>query len=501
MAHKSEPIERPPIVVVMGHVDHGKSTLLDFLRKANTVDKEAGGITQHVAAYEVEKEKGGEKKRITFIDTPGHAAFSAIRARGANVADIAILVVAADEGVKAQTEEALASIKNAGIPFVVAFNKIDKPGASVERAQASLMEKGVYLEKLGGDVPWTAISAKTGQGVEELLDLILIVAELHEYKADKSALAEGFVIEANRDQKRGLAATLIIKSGTLRIGMAVLAGSALAPVRILETTAGASIREATFSTPVRLTGFDELPSVGVSWRAYKKKRDAEATRPAVSATYSANVTQEKTDEETSHFAMPVIVRADTAGSLEAIAHELVKLTDERSSMRIVQSGIGSISETDVKAALAGTHKAVVIGFNVGVDAIAEEYARQHGVEIEIFTIIYKLTERIHELLHAARPKREVEDVVGRAKVQRQFSSRKDMRVIGGSVSDGYLARGSTVRVLRRKAIVGTGKIRNLQANKSDVDRVLAGSEFGAQVESNFEMTQGDVLECITVEMQ
>src|SRR3990167_2702354 len=260
MANKPEQLaERPPVVVVMGHVDHGKSTLLDFIRHTNIVASEHGGITQHVAAYEV-VHKG---KHITFIDTPGHAAFSAIRARGANVADIAILVVAADEGVKAQTEEALASIKNAGIPFVVAFNKIDKPGASVERAQASLMEKGVYLEKLGGDVPWTAISAKTGQGVEELLDLILIVAELHEYKADKSALAEGFVIEANRDQKRGLAATLIIKSGTLRIGMAVLAGSALAPVRILETTAGASIREATFSTPVRLTGFDELPSVGV----------------------------------------------------------------------------------------------------------------------------------------------------------------------------------------------------------------------------------------------
>ena len=222
MTKPSTHTERPPIVVVMGHVDHGKSTLLDFIRKSNTVEKEAGGITQHVAAYEVEREKDGGKKRITFIDTPGHAAFQAIRARGANVADIAILVVAADDGVKPQTLEALASIKGADIPYVVAINKIDKPNSSVERTQASLMQEGVYLEKLGGDVPWAAISAKTGQGVEELLDLVLLVAEMHEMKGDPAAPAEGYVIEAHRDPKRGLAATLIVTNGTLKSGMALL---------------------------------------------------------------------------------------------------------------------------------------------------------------------------------------------------------------------------------------------------------------------------------------
>src|SRR4051812_48208268 len=255
---ETQSMERPPIVVIMGHVDHGKSTLLDFIRKSNIVAGEAGGITQHVAAYEVEREKAGQMKRITFIDTPGHAAFGAIRARGANVADIAVLVVAADDGVKAQTLEALQQIRDAKIPFIVAINKIDKPNASVERTQASLMEKEVYLEKLGGDVPWAAISAKSGAGVDELLDLILIVSEFADYKADPAAPATGYVIEAHRDQKRGIAATLIITSGTLKMGMAVLAGHAVSPVRIMENHIGQALKTATFSTPVQLVGFDQM---------------------------------------------------------------------------------------------------------------------------------------------------------------------------------------------------------------------------------------------------
>ncbi|MBI2030769.1 GTP-binding protein, partial [Candidatus Kaiserbacteria bacterium] len=250
----SKSTERPPIVVVMGHVDHGKSTLLDFIRKSNIVAGEAGGITQHVAAYEVVHEHEGAKKRITFIDTPGHAAFQSIRARGANVADIAILVVAADDGVKAQTLEALASIREAKIPFIVTINKIDKPNADISRTQASLLEKEVYLEKLGGDVPWVAISAKAGTGVDELLDLILVVAELQEFKGDASVPAEGYVIEAHRDAKRGIAATLIITNGILKSGSSILAGHAIAPVRIMEDHTGKAIREATFSTPITLRG-------------------------------------------------------------------------------------------------------------------------------------------------------------------------------------------------------------------------------------------------------
>ena len=503
MTKPSTHTERPPIVVVMGHVDHGKSTLLDFIRKSNTVEKEAGGITQHVAAYEVEREKDGGKKRITFIDTPGHAAFQAIRARGANVADIAILVVAADDGVKPQTLEALASIKGADIPYVVAINKIDKPNSSVERTQASLMQEGVYLEKLGGDVPWAAISAKTGQGVEELLDLVLLVAEMHEMKGDPAAPAEGYVIEAHRDPKRGLAATLIVTNGTLKSGMAVLAGRSISPVRIMETTSGASLREASFSTPVQLVGFDELPDVGTTFCAYKNKRGAEEARPPLppAGSTAGAAAQTSGEEGGEHFFMPLIVRADASGSLEAIEHEMARLGDEHSSLRIVLSGIGTISENDVKTALAGSVQAVVIGFNVKVDPVAEEYARQHSVRIETFDIIYKLTERLEELLHETRPKRVVEEVVGRAKVLKQFSSRKDTHVVGGSVAEGYLARGAHVRVTRRGAIIGTGKIKNLQSHKADVERVETGSEFGAQISCPFEIAQGDSFECFTTAMK
>lgn len=501
MTKKPQLMERPPIVVVMGHVDHGKSTLLDFIRHANVVAGEAGGITQHVAAYEVEREHEGKEKRITFIDTPGHAAFQAIRARGANVADIAILVVAADDGVKAQTLEALESIRASNIPFIVAINKIDKPNANVERTQASLMEKGVYLEKLGGDVPWAAISAKTGAGVDELLDLILILAELREYKADASAPARGYVIEAHRDHKRGMAATLIITEGTLESGMAVVAGCGLSPVRIMQDAGGKNLKEATFSTPVTLIGFDTLPDVGIPFQAYKHKKEAEAARPKPAPPQQPQfISMEESTDEHQPFALPIIVRADTTGSLEAIAHEAVKLGDERSSVRIVQSGIGDISENDMKTALAGSTKAFVFGFNVTADQTVQEYARRNGITIETFNIIYKLTERLQELLLKERPKRKVEEVVGRARILKQFSSRHALHVVGGSVSSGYIAKSATVRMLRRQEMLGTAKILNIQANKTNVARVEEGSEFGVEIEAPFEIMQGDTLECFTTSL-
>lgn len=485
----SQTSERPPVVVVMGHVDHGKSTLLDFIRKSNVVAREAGGITQHVAAYEVSH----KDKRITFIDTPGHAAFSAIRARGANVADIAILVVAADDGVKAQTLEALQQIRDAKIPFIVAINKVDKPNADINRTQASLMEKEVFLEKLGGDVPWAAISAKTGQGVDELLDVILLVSEIYEFKADASTPAEGYVVEAHRDQKRGIAATLIITSGTLESGMAVLAGRAIAPVRIMEDHLGKSLKTATFSTPVGLVGFDELPAVGETFRAYKNKKEAEAARaliaPAKSTAYSQEVVEGR-------YYMPVIVRADVTGSLEAILQEISRLGDEHSRVTIVQSGIGNISEGDVKTALAGATPAVILGFSVHIDPVAESLSRERGVKIEMFNIIYKMTERVLELLESTRPKRELEEVVGKARIMKVFSSRKLEHVFGGKVESGYLSKNGTVRISRRKVVVGEGKLINVQTNKMNVDRAEAPNEFGAQLEASFEPAEGDVMECI-----
>lgn len=486
--------ERPPIVAVLGHVDHGKSTLLDFIRKSNTVAREAGGITQHVAAYEVTH----KQKRITFIDTPGHAAFSAIRARGANVADVAILVVAADDGVKAQTLEALQSIRATGIPFVVAINKIDKPNANLERTQATLLEKEVFLEKLGGDVPWAAISAKVGTGVDELLDLILLVAEMEHLTADPEKEAAGYVIEAHRDQKRGIAATLIITEGTLESGMAVLAGHAIAPVRIMENHLGKPLKKASFSTPITLVGFDEMPEVGAAFRTFKHKREAEWARPDVAAPSRAAHAPEG---DIGAFSLPVIIRADVHGSLEAIAHEVVHIGDEHARVHIVQSGVGTISENDVKAALSGTTIATVIGFNVGIDPVAEALARERGVSILTFDIIYKLTESLTELLHSSAPKRAVDEIFGTAKVLKQFSSRKEEHVVGGKVAEGHLARGASVRVVRRDVVVGVGKIKNIQTNKQNVDRVDAGSEFGMQINAAFEVAAGDTLECFTTSMK
>jgi len=493
----SQFIERPPVVAVLGHVDHGKSTLLDFIRKSNTVAKEAGGITQKIAAYEIVRPStsSGQAKKITFIDTPGHAAFQAIRKRGASVADIAILVVAADDGVKAQTLEALQEIRDAKIPFIVAINKIDKPNADMQRTISSILEQQVFLEKYGGEVPWTAVSAKQGTGVEELLDVILMVAELQGLKGDASVPAEGYVIEAHRDQKRGLAATLIIKNGSLGGGMFVLAGTALSPVRIMENSFGKQIKEATFSSPVQLIGFDELPEVGSAFKTAGKKRDAENAQEEARAARPKPNTLVPAAEQGERFIMPVIVRADSQGSLDAILFEMPKLSDEHSGIQIVASGLGNISEGDIKTAIASKETAAVIGFNVGIDPIASVLADRDGIRVETFDIIYKMTERIAELLKQTRPKRKVEEVVGRAKVLKQFSSRKTEHVVGGSVQSGYLAKNGSVRVLRRNLALGDGKLLNIQTNKQNADRAQEGSEFGAQIEADFEIAPGDVLEC------
>ena len=489
-------IERPPVVAVLGHVDHGKSTLLDFIRKSNTVSRESGGITQHVAAYEVEREKNGVTKRITFIDTPGHAAFKTIRSRGANVADIAILVVAADDGVKAQTLEALESIRAAKIPFIVAINKIDKPNADLSRTQASLLEKHVYLEQFGGDVPWTPISAKTGEGIEALLDLVLLVAEVQELKGDAAIPATGYLIEAHRDKKRGVAATLIIKNGALSTGQYVRAGAGIAPVRIMENDRAELIKHAQFSTPVQLIGFDELPDAGAEFATFNSKRDAEQSR-SNDASLQRKMINSVEAESPDVFRMPVIIRADTTGSLDAIAHEVLKIGDETRKVLIVQSGIGAVSEDDIKTAIAASViPAVVIGFHVTIERNAMNFALERGVAVESFQIIYKLTERVEELLKSLAPKRIVETVVGRAKVLKYFSSKHLEHVVGAKVLDGELRKKGQLRIVRRDSIVGRGEFINLQSNKQNVEKVQSEGEFGAVIESEFKPSPGDIIECV-----
>jgi translation initiation factor IF-2 len=487
--------QRPPVIAVMGHVDHGKSALLDYIRNTKVVESEAGGITQKVSAYEVLREYEGKKKLITFLDTPGHEAFSKIRERGATVADIAILVVSAEEGVKPQTLDALRAIKEAGVPYVVAINKIDKPGADITRTQSSLVEHEVYIEGMGGSIPWNAISAKTGEGVNELLDTLLLVAEMEELSADPTPPADGVVIEAQRDSKKGVAATLVIKNGTLKSGEYIVAGNAMAPVRIFENFMGTPIRKATFSSPVRIIGFDTLPDVGAKFHTYSSKKEAELARQP-QGTKAKKVT-ELNEDDTRHL-VPLIVKADASGTIEAIEHEIDKLQSDRVLVTIIQKGIGNISEADIKAAVASTHDALVIGFNVGTDAAARDVALQYDVSVNTFNIIYKLAEWLEQTIRERTPKMEVENELGEAKIMKYYSSMKNKHVIGGKVKRGVIKKGARVHIQRDGKNVGSGVVRNLQTMKQSVTHIDESGEFGAQIESDITPRQNDRLLCYEV---
>lgn len=484
--------EKPPVVVIMGHIDHGKSTLLDYIRKSNITKHEAGGITQHLGAYEViHRTADGKEKSITFLDTPGHEAFSGIRSRGANVADIAILVVSAEEGVKPQTLEALAQIKEAKVPFIVAMNKIDKPEANLERTKQNLAEHEIYLEGYGGDVPGVPVSAITGKGVPELLDMILLVAELEELKANLGAPATGTVIEAKLDSKKGVSATLLIQDGTLRSGMYVIAGSAYSPVRIFENSIGKNIKEAFAGSPVKVIGFNKIPEVGAPFTSVESKKDAE--RMAEEATAPRPTVKPAEQSTAERVIIPLIVKADVKGSLEGITHELEKVKNERVDIKVIYQGIGDVAESDVKLALSDP-LTVVIGFNVTIDSKARALAERSAVEINLFTIIYKVAEHVQGIATARTPKLKVEEKTGLAKVIRVFSKDKDRQILGGKVQSGALETGSEVKILRRDAEIGMGRIRELQSQKVRVQEVREGFEFGTMVECKIEIMPGDKLE-------
>ncbi len=485
--------ERPPVVVVMGHIDHGKSTLLDYIRNTNVVAKEAGGITQHISAYEVShKDEKGAMKRITFLDTPGHEAFSKMRTRGAVAADIAILVVSAEDSVKQQTLEAWQTIVDAKIPYIVGINKIDKPGANIEKTKMDLAEKGVYLEGYGGDVPFVEISAKIGTGIPELLDMILLVADLAELRCNDEVPAEGVIIEAHRDPKRGISASLVIKNGTIESGMFVLAGEALATTRLFENFAGIPIKKAIASSPVRITGFDEIPEVGRVFQTYTTKKEAEQAREE----YKNNLGQKKTEgrNDTGNMKMiPLIIKTDVSGTLEAIEKEVQKLSQETISFKIINTGVGSIGEADLKQ--AGTDKnSIIVGFNVKMDNGARELNEMLHVTVETFDIIYKMTDWLKEEMEERRPRLTVEETTGTAKIQRCFSKTKDRQVVGGKVLSGSLMGNAQVKILRRDFEIGRGKVVELQQGKLRTKEVAEGLEFGVQIESKTELAPGDIIE-------
>ena len=485
---------RTPIVVIMGHIDHGKSTLLDYIRKTNIVAGEAGGITQHLSAYRVEHTtKEGLTKHITFLDTPGHEAFQKMRLRGADVADIAVLIVSAEDGVKPQTLEALVSIKKAGIPYIVAINKIDKPGADLIRTQSSLIENEIYIEGMGGDISWVPISAKSGQGVDDLLDILLLTAELAELKTDTHAKGVGSVIEGKLDGKRGNTATLLVKDGMVRAGDFVVAGTTFAPVRIMEDWSGKSIREAGASEPIGIVGWNDTPKVGETFITVSSKKEAEAL-----------ILQRKTDAPKSAVqnapsdlpTIPLLIKADVLGTIDAIVHELDKYTSDRVCVRVIGTGVGTITANDVQS-VSATENAIIVGFNVKPDRSALDLAERLGVAIETFDIIYKLSEWLQNALKERTPQKEEERITGKAKILKHFSTQKNAHVLGGRIEEGNLSLNQSVRIMRRELELGRGVIKNLQQQKSNTKSVSDG-EFGMQVDSKVEITPGDYIEAFDI---
>jgi len=494
---------RPPIVTVVGHIDHGKSTLLDYIRSSNVVEGEAGGITQHLSAYQAVHKNASGEHTITFLDTPGHEAFGAMRSRGLRVADVAILVVSAEEGVKPQTKEALNLIQEAAIPYIVAFTKIDKPGANLERAKVSMLEAGVYLEGMGGDIPFVGVSGKSGEGIPELLDLILLAAELEGLSANPSKAGEGLVIEAHVDSKRGNTATLIVQDGTVKQGEFVVAGSAWAPVRIMENFLGKPTKEAGPGAPIRIVGFSVLPSVGSGFTTVASKKEAEAAALQQQAADKASVKKasaQTTDEE-QKVVLPLIIKTDVAGVGEAVMHELSKIPeDPRMEVRVVARSVGAISESDVKLVSGSTTPGIIVGFNVKVEASARDLAERQGVTIATFDIIYKLAEWLGKEIEARRPRTRTEVPQAQARVLKFFSAQKGRVVLGGKVDQGTLKLNAEVKVSRRGIELGRGKVVSLQAQRREVSEVEAGSEFGAMLKIDATPAAGDTLEAFTVEL-
>jgi translation initiation factor IF-2 len=498
---------RSPVVTVMGHVDHGKTSLLDALRHANVVSGEAGGITQHIGAYQVTSPESG--KKITFIDTPGHAAFTAMRARGAKVTDIVILVVAADDGVMPQTVEAIHHAKAAKVPMIVAINKIDKPDARPERVRTELLQHEVQVESLGGDVVDVEVSAKNKTNLDKLLEMIALQAELLDLKTNAARPAEGTVIEAKLDRGRGPVATVLVQRGTLRVGDIVVAGAEMGRVRALISDQGETIDEAGPSVPVEVLGFNGPPEAGdrlavveneararqvTSYRAHQKRENAAASISGMRGSLEQMMSQLKTSGRKD---FPLIVKADVQGSLEAILGSLEKLGTEEVAARILHAGVGGISESDVT--LAEGFNAAIIGFNVRAHKEAAAAAKRNGIEIRYYNIIYDLVDDVKKAMSGLLAPTLRETMLGNALILEVFNISKVGKVAGCRVSDGTVERGANVRLIRDNVVVHEGKLSTLKRFKDEVKEVQSGQECGMAFENYGDMRVGDVIECYRVE--
>ena len=505
--HASDTTPRPPVVTVMGHVDHGKTSLLDALRHANVVSGEAGGITQHIGAYQVTSPESG--KKITFIDTPGHAAFTAMRARGAKVTDIVILVVAADDGVMPQTIEAINHAKAAKVPMIVAINKIDKPDAKPERVRTELLQHDVQVESFGGDVVDVEVSAKNKTNLDKLLEMIALQADLLELKTNPDRPAEGTVIEAKLDRGRGPVATVLVQRGTLKVGDIIVAGAEMGRVRALINDQGETVQEAGPSVPVEVLGFNGPPEAGdrlavveneararqvTDYRAHQKREKSAASSAGMRGSLEQMMSQLKT---TGRKDFPLVVKADVQGSLEAILGSLEKLGTDEVAARILHAGVGGISESDVT--LAEGFNAAIIGFSVRANKEAAALAKRNGIEIRYYNIIYDLVDDVKKAMSGLLAPTLRESMLGNAQILEVFNISKVGKIAGCRVTDGTVERGANVRLIRDNVVVHEGKLSTLKRFKDEVKEVQSGQECGMAFENYQDMRVGDVIECYRVE--
>ncbi len=495
--NENDLVKRPPIVTIMGHVDHGKTTLLDYIRKTHVVDKEFGGITQHIGAYQTMY----NDELITFIDTPGHAAFTEMRARGASVTDIVIIIVAADDGVMPQTKEAIDHAKAANVPIIVAVNKIDKKDANIDRVLTEMNEAGITPEIWGGDIPFINISAHTGEGIDLLLETILTVAEMQNLRANPNRYAVGAVIESRVDKNIGGVASFLIQNGTLRIGDPIVVGTSYAKVRTMKNDSGKSIVEAGPSTPVEITGLTKNPSAGDKFMAFETEAEAKSIAEKRETLAKINAGKQKGKSLDDLFAsinagdkeINVLLKADVRGSEEAVKSSLEKITLGDIKINVIRSGIGAVSESDV--ILASASDAIIIGFNVVASNAAKELAKDKNIEIRLYTIIYKLVEDMEDAINGLLDPVYEEKVIGAAEIRKIFKFSKIGNIAGSYITDGLVKNSALARVIRDGIIIASDdKISTLQREKDSVKEVKKGYECGITLEKFNDFKEGDIIE-------
>jgi len=494
-------VERPPVVTIMGHVDHGKTTLLDTIRKTNVAEGEAGGITQAIGAYQIKY----QDKPITFIDTPGHAAFTEMRARGASVTDIVIIIVAADDGVMPQTKEAIDHAKAANVPIIVAVNKIDKPSANPERVMTEMSQNGLTPDTWGGDTLFVNISAKTGQGIDELLENLLLISEMQELKANPNRYASGTVIESKLDKSLGVVSNILIQNGTLRIGDFVVVGNYAGKIRTLKNDKGENIVEATPSMPVSITGISESPAAGDKFMAFESEKKAKmisekrllaAKKKSQGANTSVSLDDLFNRIEAGAKEINVVLKTDVKGSEEAVKNSLLKLDVEGIKVNVIRSGIGAISESDI--VLAAASQAIIIGFNIRPNNKIIDYAKEQNVDIRLYNIIYKVVEEMEAAMKGKLEPIFEEKIIGSAEVRKLFKFSKVGTIAGSYVIDGIIKRSAQARIIRDSVVVYEGNIGSVAREKDQVKEVKQGLECGITIENFNDIKEGDVIEAYEI---